>query len=171
VYLLAELKQYSACSVLSEEVTVQDQDQKLEQMKKKYQSALNLMQQSGVRLSHVHIQDNKLFVQGEAPSQEVKNKVWDEIKRIDASYADLTADITVAAGSAAQGASTAAQTAASGAAGMLQSYTVKAGDTLSVISQQVYGSAGQYMKIFEANRDQLSDPNKIKVGQVLKIPK
>jgi nucleoid-associated protein YgaU len=54
---------------------------------------------------------------------------------------------------------------------MLQSYTVQPGDSLSTISQNIYGSPGQYMKIFEANRDQLADPNKIKTGQVLKIPK
>ena len=52
----------------------------------------------------------------------------------------------------------------------MQTYTVKSGDSLSKISQQFYGSANQYMKIFEANRDQLSDPNKIQAGQVLKIP-
>jgi nucleoid-associated protein YgaU len=51
----------------------------------------------------------------------------------------------------------------------MQTYTVKPGDSLSKISQQFYGSGSEYMKIFEA-RDQLSDPNKIKAGQVLKIP-
>ena len=51
-----------------------------------------------------------------------------------------------------------------------RTYTVKAGDTLSRISQQFYGNANQYNKIFEANRDQLSDPDKIKPGQELKIP-
>jgi len=50
----------------------------------------------------------------------------------------------------------------------MQTYTVKPGDSLSKISQQFYGSGSEYMKIFEANRDQLSDPNKIKAGQVLK---
>ena len=51
-----------------------------------------------------------------------------------------------------------------------QSYTVKAGDTLWKISAQHYGNGSDYMKIFEANRDVLSDPDKIQVGQVLKIP-
>jgi nucleoid-associated protein YgaU len=32
------------------------------------------------------------------------------------------------------------------------------------------GDANAYMKIFEANKDQLTDPNKIKPGQVLRIP-
>jgi nucleoid-associated protein YgaU len=52
----------------------------------------------------------------------------------------------------------------------VSTYKVKPGDTLSKISQQFYGSATDYMKIFEANKDQLSDPNKIQVGQELKIP-
>ena len=48
-------------------------------------------------------------------------------------------------------------------------YTVKSGDTLSKIAQDVYGN-GDYMKIFEANTPLLSDPNKIYPGQVLRIP-
>ena len=47
---------------------------------------------------------------------------------------------------------------------------MKSGDTLSAIAKQNLGDANDYMKIFEANRDQLSDPDKIKPGQVLKIP-
>ncbi|WP_413580976.1 LysM peptidoglycan-binding domain-containing protein [Bdellovibrio sp. HCB288] len=51
-----------------------------------------------------------------------------------------------------------------------QTYTVKAGDTLSKIAKQFYGDSSKYEAIFEANRDILSDPNKIKPGQSLKIP-
>jgi nucleoid-associated protein YgaU len=47
---------------------------------------------------------------------------------------------------------------------------VQAGDTLSKISKQFYGDANKYMEIFKANQDQLTDPNKIQVGQTLKIP-
>src|SRR5947209_18221804 len=144
-----------------------DQNQQLEQLKQKYSSVLNLIQQSGVRLSHVHVQDNKLFIQGEAPSEQAKNKIWDQIKLVDPHFSDLTADISVSQNAAGG----AAQSAGQAAGGGMQSYTVQAGDTLSTISKEVYGSAGEYMKIFEANRDQLSDPNKIKTGQILKIPK
>lgn len=49
-------------------------------------------------------------------------------------------------------------------------YTVKSGDTLSKIAKQYYGDGSQYMKIFNANKDKLSDPNRIYAGQVLKIP-
>jgi nucleoid-associated protein YgaU len=50
-------------------------------------------------------------------------------------------------------------------------YEVKAGDTLGAIAQRFYGKASLYPKIFEANRDILSNPDLIKVGQKLKIPK
>jgi nucleoid-associated protein YgaU len=46
----------------------------------------------------------------------------------------------------------------------------KSGDTLSQIAKEHLGSAGAYMKIFEMNKDQLTDPDKIKPGQVLRLP-
>ena len=49
-------------------------------------------------------------------------------------------------------------------------YTVESGDTLGKIAQNVYGSAGKYMVIFEANQPMLSDPDKIYPGQKLRIP-
>lgn len=49
-------------------------------------------------------------------------------------------------------------------------YTVQKGDTLSHIAKAHYGKASQWSRIFEANRDQLDDPDRIKPGQVLKIP-
>jgi nucleoid-associated protein YgaU len=51
-----------------------------------------------------------------------------------------------------------------------QTYVVQAGDSLSKIAQKYYGDAALYTKIFEANRDQLKDPNKISPGQKLRIP-
>jgi nucleoid-associated protein YgaU len=142
------------------------QEERLQTLKQKYQSVLNTIQQQQVRLEHLHVQDNKLFIGGVAPSEEAKNKVWDQIKMVDPSYSDLTADIRVE-----QTART--QTAGAAAGGGQQeqrTYTVQPGDTLSKISQQFYGDASQYMKIYQANRDKLSDPNKIQAGQKLAIP-
>ena len=51
-----------------------------------------------------------------------------------------------------------------------QTYVVQSGDTLSKIAQKYYGDASLYPKIFQANRDVLSDPNKISPGQKLRIP-
>jgi len=49
-------------------------------------------------------------------------------------------------------------------------HTVVRGDTLSAIAKACYGNANAYIKIFEANKPMLSDPNKIYPGQVLRIP-
>ena len=139
-------------------------DQKLEQMKQEYASVLNTVQQEHVQLSHVHIQDGKLFIQGTAPSEQAKNKVWDQIKLVNPNWSqELVADISVDQ-SAAQPQPASAQ------AQQQRTYTVKPGDSLSKIAKEFYGNANQYNKIFEANRDILNDPNKISPGQTLKIP-
>lgn len=142
----------------------QQDNQKLEQLKQKYQSVLNAIQQQGVRLQNLHVQDGKLFIRGEASSEDAKNRVWDQIKLVDSSYSDLTADITVAAGRV--------QTAGASATGgqATRTYTVKSGDTLSKIAKQFYGNATDYNRIFEANRNLLTDPDKIRPGQELVIP-
>ncbi|MCJ0826330.1 LysM peptidoglycan-binding domain-containing protein [Luteimonas sp. 50] len=51
-----------------------------------------------------------------------------------------------------------------------QGYTVRKGDTLSAIAQHHYGKASRWHAIFDANRDQLDDPDLIKPGQVLRLP-
>jgi nucleoid-associated protein YgaU len=126
----------------------------LEQLKTKYSSVLNSINQSGVRLSHMHIQDNKLYIEGACGSEAIKNKIWDQAKLVDPTYSDLTLNLTVDPSLAPKE----------------QVYTVAAGDSLSKIAKQFYGNANDYMKIFNANRDKLSDPNTIKPGQQLVIP-
>jgi nucleoid-associated protein YgaU len=95
-----------------------------------------------------------MVLRGAAPSDAIKNEVWGKIKSVDPVYADLTADITID--------------------GSLKvpekTYTVVAGDSLSKIAKHFYSDANKYMKIFEANKDQLADPDKIKPGQTLRIP-
>ena len=49
-------------------------------------------------------------------------------------------------------------------------HEVKSGDTLSKIAKEAYGDANAYMKIFEANKPMLSNPDKIYPGQKLRIP-
>ena len=49
-------------------------------------------------------------------------------------------------------------------------YIVENGDNLSKIAKRFYGDAGAWKTIFEVNRDQLTDPDRIKPGQILKIP-
>lgn len=142
--------------------------QRFEQLKQKYQSVQNSMTQNQVRLQNLNMQGDKLFMRAEAPSQEAKNRVWDQIKMVDSSYSDLIADITVNESAEAPRTQTAGASVSGGQA--TRRYTVQAGDSLSKISKQFYGSPNEYMKIFEANRDQLSNPNEIKPGQQLVIP-
>lgn len=139
-------------------------DARLEQLKAKYQSVLNFMQAQNVRLENLNMAGNKLYIRAEAPSQDVKNKVWDQIKLVDPSFSDLTADIDAPAAAAAAAAS------AGGSSSAARTYTVQPGDSLSKISKQFYGDANKYMKIFEANKDKLSDPDKVRAGMDLVIP-
>lgn len=141
---------------------------RLEELKKKYQSALDTISREGVRLTHLHVQDNKLFIQGAAPSQDIKNDVWNQIKAVDPSYSDLTCDLTVDTSLPQPARAQAA--AAGGSPSGARTYKVQSGDSLSKIAKEFYGNANEYNKIFEANRDKLSDPNKIQVGQELVIP-
>ena len=83
-------------------------------------------------------------------------------------YDDITADIGIDESLAPKPAAAPAPKAA--AAPSPKTYTVQPGDTLSKISKQFYGESGKYMKIFEANRDKLQNPDLIKVGQSIVIP-
>jgi nucleoid-associated protein YgaU len=100
--------------------------------------------------------DGKLHFNGTVGSEAEKNAIWDALKTVPDWRNDVVADIKVVA--------------RPGAAAMAKTYTVKSGDTLSKIAKEYYGNANAYMDIFNANKDQLSDPDKIKPGQVLKIP-
>ncbi|MCU1382690.1 MAG: LysM domain/BON superfamily protein [Acidobacteria bacterium] len=102
--------------------------------------------------------DGKLYIKGTVQTQDQANKIWDALKTIPDWKTEIVADITATGG------------AATGGAAAEQTYTVKAGDTLSKIAKQFLGDANAYPAIFDANRDQLSDPDKIKPGQLLKIP-
>ncbi len=51
-----------------------------------------------------------------------------------------------------------------------KTYTVESGDTLSAIAKKMYGDAGKYHQIFDANKPMLKDPDHIYPGQVLRIP-
>ena len=147
---------------------------RFEELRQKYQSVLNLADQQQLQFRNLHVENNKLFISAVAPSQDAANKVWDQIKLVDPNLDEITADISVTQ-SAAQSAVTGqggAQAITQGATQgqQNQSYTVKAGDTLSKISRQFYGDANEYMRIFYANRDKLKDPDRIQVGQQLVIP-
>ncbi len=134
---------------------------RFEELKSKYQSVLRLIEQKGLRMHNLHVQDNKLFIKASAGTQELKNEIWNQIKLVDPAFSDLTCDIVIDPSMAPP---------PKPAAPEAKTYTVQPGDTLSKIAKQFYGNANAYMKIFDANKDKLSDPNKIQVGQVLRIP-
>jgi nucleoid-associated protein YgaU len=133
---------------------------RFEELKQKYASVFAVVQQQGVRLAQLHVQDNKLFMRGAAPSEAIKNAMWNQIKAVNPAYDDITADITVD--------STLRQPAPASAP--KRTYKVQPGDSLSKIAKEFYGNANDYMRIFEANKDTLNDPNKIQIGQELVIP-
>ena len=98
--------------------------------------------------------DGKLYFKGTTQTQEEANKIWDAIKTNADWRTEIVADIK------AVGPEKPAE----------RTYTVQSGDTLGKIAKQFLGNANAYNEIFDLNRDQLSDPDKIKPGQVLKIP-
>jgi len=68
---------------------------KFEELKAKYQSVLNFIeQQQNTQLQNVNMEGDKLLIRAAAPSQDVKNKIWDQIKLVDPTFSDLTVDIT-----------------------------------------------------------------------------
>jgi len=142
----------------------QGAQQRFNELKQKYQTVLTVSDKEQIQFQNLHVQDNKLYIKAIAPSEEAKNKFWDQIKLANPNADDITADISVdssrAMGAAAGG--------GQGAGGQI--YEVKGGDNLSKISKQFYGDPNEHMRIFYANRDKLNDPDKIQVGQKLVIP-
>ena len=148
----------------SEAEQQQGAQQRFNELKQKYQTVLTTADNERIQFQNLHVQDNKLFIRAIAPSDEAKNKFWDQIKLVNPNADDITADISVDT-SRAMGAA-----AGGGQGGGGQTYEVKSGDNLSKISKQFYGDANEYMRIFYANRETLNDPDKIQVGQKLVIP-
>jgi nucleoid-associated protein YgaU len=116
------------------------------------QTAKNLGFQGGAEE-----REGKLHFNGTVQKEEDANKIWDAIKTIPTWQKDVVADIRATSPTA-------------GPQATERTYTVKSGDTLSRIAKEMLGDANAYTDIFNANRDQLTDPDKIQPGQVLKIP-
>ena len=119
----------------------------------KYRDVLNLGEELGVKDGYVNEEANKLKLGGLAKTEFEKNQMWDKIKEIGGENPnDIEADIKVEDSSA------------------YHYHTVVSGDNLSKISKKYYGKSSQYMKIFNANTDQLKNPDVIQPGQKLTIP-
>jgi nucleoid-associated protein YgaU len=120
----------------------------LEQLKQKYAPVLHTLEIEGAQVTNLGLAGEQLALSATVVSEASKNRVWDSIKAVDPSFADLKHDIQVQAGE--------------------QVYVIQPGDNLSKISKYFYGNANKYMDIAKANG--LADPDKIKVGQKLTIP-
>src|SRR6266849_1934229 len=114
----------------------------LDQLKQKYDSVLQLIKKRGVRLDHLHVQDDKLFMQGAAPTDAIKNEIWNAIKAVDSGYSDLTCDLRV-------------DSSLPEPPPEATIYTVVAGDSLWKISQKYYGNGAHFKRIIEANPGKL----------------
>ncbi|MBK9708598.1 MAG: LysM peptidoglycan-binding domain-containing protein [Acidobacteria bacterium] len=121
----------------------------LDELKAKYNAVIDKGHEVGLNVQNLNMEGDKLLIRGVVPSEYAKNELWDVIKGIDAAVSDAVIDINVQSG---------------------LTYKVVSGDTLSKIAKRFYGNANDYNKIFQANTDQLDDPDKIKVGQELKLP-
>jgi LysM domain len=140
------------------EKTLPHKNQNNMSLKDKYQPALDLAKSLDAKMENFHEENGELVFNGEVATPYERNLIWDKFKSINgldkeaAAPAEIKANISVADSS------------------VFHRHTVVSGDTLGKIAKHYLDNAADYKKIFEANRDILSDPDMIKVGQVLVIP-
>ncbi len=117
----------------------------------KYRDLISFATNSGATNLSVTEQDNVLYVTCTAPTNQVKDQIWDVYEKLDPDMrsADMVLNVSVD------------QSAP-------ETYEVKSGDNLSKIAKKYSGIS--WKNIYDANRDILNDPDKIFPGQVLKIP-
>ena len=119
-----------------------------DQLKQKYQPVLDTITSEGAQLMNLNLDGNQLYLKAVANSESSKNRIWDAIKKIDSTFADLKHDIEVNPSA--------------------QKYTVQSGDSLSKIAKHFYGDAQKFTVIAKANN--IENPDLIKVGEELEIP-
>ena len=119
----------------------------------KYSPVLGLAQELKLQALNVTEEAGKLKLSGTVNTPYEKNKIWDKIKEIGGvGQTEVSADLKVLN------------------TDYFHLHTVETGDNLSKISKHYFKDANKYMQIFNANKDQLTNPDMIKVGQKLKIP-
>ena len=118
----------------------------------KYQSVLSVANEVGVENLNAQEQDGKLVINGQASTAYDANRVWDTLKAQPGWENEVQMNLPV------------------GRNDLYGYYTVKSGDNLSKIAKEVTDGALSYQQIFEANKDQIKDPDQIRPGQRLVIP-
>jgi LysM repeat protein len=121
-------------------------------LKEKYAAALKLGEDLAVKGGDVKEEGGKLIIKGTAEYGFDRDQIWNAIKKQSGWESEIAADIKVEK------------------ADPYGYWVVKSGETLSKIAKNIYSDANVYMKIFDANKDQLKDPDMIKVGQKLVLP-
>ena len=117
-----------------------------------YKDVLDVAKNVGAKVESRE-ENGKLIIQGTVEYAWDRDRMWDQIKAKHANWQnELVVMLTVTH------------------AEPYGLYTVKSGDTLSKLAKDIYGDAKLYPRIFEINKDQLKNPDQIKVGQVLKLP-
>ena len=127
-------------------------------LRQKYRAAIQTAKNFGIDGS-VEERDGRLYFSGVVASEAEKDAILDAVKSDEGWRDEVVADIKVRPKPEVDAPVTSMKT-----------YTVKPGDTLSGIARKFLGHADEYMRIFDANRDQLASPDDIRPGQVLKIP-
>ena len=119
----------------------------------KYSPVLALAQELNVQNLNVSEDAGKLKLAGTTNTAYEKNQIWDKIKEVGGEgQSEVNADLKVLN------------------TNFYHIHTVASGENLSKISKHYFKDANKYMNIFNANKDQLTNPDMIKVGQKLKIP-
>lgn len=136
-------------------------DQKFARLKEKYLGALNYADSAGARVDALYVEGDKLVVRIAATDQSAAEQIISQFNSIDNSYGDLDLQVNAQEQAQAEQADASAQ---------METYSVRPGDSLWKIAKQHYGDGAQYMRIFYANRDKISDPDMIQVGWDLVIP-
>ena len=114
---------------------------------------LALAQELKVQNMNVSEEAGKLKLAGTTSTAYEKNQIWDKIKEVGGeAQSEVSADLKVLN------------------TDFYHIHTVESGENLSKISKHYFKDANKYMNIFNANKDQLTNPDVIKVGQKLKIP-
>jgi nucleoid-associated protein YgaU len=124
----------------------------LEQLKQKYDPVIATIEgyaEFGAKVESVDLDGEQLHLKGVVPSQVIANRVWDVIKQVDPTYADLKHEIVTTGGAE-------------------QPYIIKTGDNLSKVSKLFYGTPNKYNQIASANG--IDNPDKIQAGQQINVP-
>ena len=134
----------------------------------KVQDAVNVINKSdlGVRDLRANVVGKVVTLEGQAANIDAKGRAMLEFNKMVTTENTIN-KIQIQGGPV----STTLPGPGSAPAGEATIYEVKPGDTLGAIAQRFYGKASLYPKIFDANRDILNNPDLIKVGQKLRIPK